>query len=158
MRRRLIFLTGLVPVLFGAALAVYRPPFFARIDAATYDAVLRSGALRTPAGYVAIVDIDDRSLASFGQWPWRRDLIGRLITSLRAAGARSIALDVIFPEPDRRGADGPSGDAADGPTDRALAQVLRDSGAVLGYGITFDPGARSSPGCAEHPLPVTIVR
>jgi adenylate cyclase len=158
-RRRLVFLSGLVPVLFGAVLAIYRPPFFARLDAATYDAVLRSTGARAPAGLVAIVDIDERSLAAVGQWPWRRDVMGRLITSLRDSGAWVIALDVIFAEPDRRGGgDVNQADSSTASTDRALADVLRDSGAVLGYGLTFDPGGPSGAGCVQHPFPLTLVQ
>jgi adenylate cyclase len=159
MRRRLVFLSGLVPVLFGVVLAVYRPPFFARLDAAAYDALLRSTEVRGPAGLVAIVDIDERSLAEIGQWPWRRDVMGRLITSLRAAGARVIALDVMFAEPDRRGGGGDDQDQSSASsTDLELAEVLRDSGAVLGYGLTFDSGGPSGRGCVQQPLPLAIVR
>jgi adenylate cyclase len=159
-RRRLVFLSGLVPVIFGAVLAIYRPPLFTRLDAAAYDALLRSTTPRGPAGRIVIVDIDERSLASVGQWPWRRDVVGHLITSLRDAGASAIALDVIFAETDRRGGstetDRPESTAA--PTDRALADVVRDSGAVLGYGLTFDPGGPSGTGCVHHPLPLAIVQ
>ncbi|MBV6656874.1 MAG: adenylate/guanylate cyclase domain-containing protein [Devosiaceae bacterium] len=50
---------------------------------------------------VRIVDIDDAALAQHGQWPWPRDLLADLVTTLHAAGAAVIALDMIFPEPDR---------------------------------------------------------
>src|SRR6476469_5985499 len=100
-RRRRVFLSGLVPVIAAAMLAIYRPAFFARLDDATYDAVVRSAGTRQTAGRVAIVDVDERSLAAVGQWPWPRDVMGRLITSLRAGGASVIAIDVIFAESDR---------------------------------------------------------
>ena len=32
-----------------------------------------------------IVDVDDRSLTTIGQWPWRRDVIGELIARLAHA-------------------------------------------------------------------------
>src|SRR4051812_40462845 len=144
--RRVIFLTGVVPVLVTAALAIFRPPLFSRVDDAAYDMVVRTSDIPAPAGRVAIVDVDERSLATVGQWPWRRDVMGRLITSLGEAGASVIAIDVIFAEPDRhQGSDAPS-EASAGP-DHALARVLRDSGAVLGYGLTFDPGGPSADTC-----------
>jgi adenylate cyclase len=50
---------------------------------------------------VRIVDIDDESLRRLGQWPWPRDRVARLIDQLARAGPASIALDIVFAEPDR---------------------------------------------------------
>lgn len=157
-RRRLVLLTGILPILFGAILAVYRPPSFARLDDASYDIVVRSAGTRAPTGRVAIVDVDERSLASIGQWPWRRDVMGQLITALRQRGAAVIGIDVIFAESDRHDPDaGPTGLDADAP-DRALADTLRDSGVVLGYGLTFDPAGPAKRACVLRPLPLALVQ
>jgi adenylate cyclase len=48
-----------------------------------------------------IVDLDEASLAEFGQWPWPRTLLARLIDNLTAAGAAGIGFDIVFAEPDR---------------------------------------------------------
>ena len=157
-RRRLVFLSGVAPILITAALAIYRPPFFARLEAAAYDAVVRAATPPAPAGRIAIVDIDERSLASVGQWPWRRDVMGGLITSLRSAGAAVIAIDVIFAESDRHDYGAVPRDVSSAAPDQALAAVLHESGAVLGYGLMFDAGAPSARGCILHPLPLAIVR
>ena len=153
-----MFLSGIVPVLLAALLATYRPPAFARADDAAYDIVVRTAARRAPAGRVAIVDVDERSLAAVGQWPWRRDVIGRLITSLRAAGASVIAVDVVFAEADRQGESGArwNGDTSGSP-DSELAAAVRDNGVVLGYGLTFDPGG-SARHCMLKPFDPTVVR
>ena len=50
---------------------------------------------------VTIIDIDEKSLAKFGQWPWPRTLVAQLIDKLREAGASVIAFDIDFAEPDR---------------------------------------------------------
>ncbi len=50
---------------------------------------------------VTIVDIDEKSLAKLGQWPWPRTRIADLVTNLTNLGAVVIAFDVIFSEPDR---------------------------------------------------------
>ena len=62
---------------------------------------MRSSIIQPPGKRVVIVDIDERSLMTLGQWPWRRDVIGRLITRLRDMGASVIGLDIIFAEADR---------------------------------------------------------
>jgi len=59
--------------------------------------------LETPG--VAIVDIDEESLARYGQWPWPRDLIARLLGSLQQQGAAGIAIDIVFAERDRTSLD-----------------------------------------------------
>jgi adenylate cyclase len=50
---------------------------------------------------VAIVDVDDESLAALGQWPWPRTRMAALVDRLTALGAVVIGFDVYFPEPDR---------------------------------------------------------
>jgi adenylate cyclase len=50
---------------------------------------------------VRIVDIDEESLKRLGQWPWPRDLMARLVDRLGELGAATVALDIIFAEPDR---------------------------------------------------------
>ena len=50
---------------------------------------------------VTIVDIDEKSLAKFGQWPWPRTRIADMIINLSRLGAVAIAFDIVFAEPDR---------------------------------------------------------
>src|SRR6266516_6142788 len=50
---------------------------------------------------VVIIDIDEKSLAKFGQWPWPRTRIADLVANLTRLGAVVIAFDIIFSEPDR---------------------------------------------------------
>lgn len=48
-----------------------------------------------------IVAIDEVSLQRFGQWPWPRTQLARLIDRLRAARPAAIGVDILFPEADR---------------------------------------------------------
>jgi adenylate cyclase len=50
---------------------------------------------------VTIVDIDEKSLATLGQWPWPRSIMADIVADLTRLGAVVIAFDVMFPEPDR---------------------------------------------------------
>jgi adenylate cyclase len=50
---------------------------------------------------VRVIDIDEASLAKHGQFPWPRSLMARFVQRLNALGAAVIALDILFPEPDR---------------------------------------------------------
>ena len=154
--RRFVLLCGLAPAVLTAALVIYRPPFFAQLDRRAYDVLLRSSALRPPDGQVAIVDIDDRSLAAIGQWPWRRDLVASLVTQLRQQGARVVALDIVFSEPDRSSSGPVPGSVT--PSDAELARALQEGGTVLGYGLTFTGSDEGLRPCVLHPLPLPILQ
>lgn len=58
---------------------------------------------RVSNGQVVIVDIDEASLQDnqFGQWPWPRYQIARLVDKLSALGAKTIVFDMTFSERDR---------------------------------------------------------
>jgi adenylate cyclase len=122
--RLLLVLCGLIPTLAVAALSLYRPALFSSLESRVYDTIVRASAPRPPSGRIVIVDVDERSLAAVGQWPWRRDLVATLIDRLRALGASTIALDIMFAEPDRDAGTGPAPDAV-------LADSLRAGGVVL---------------------------
>lgn len=47
---------------------------------------------------VIIVDIDDKSLAAEGRWPWPRDKLADLVQAIQAGGAAVTTLDLIFPQ------------------------------------------------------------
>jgi len=161
-RRRLVFLCGVVPVLAAAVLGVLRPTSLARLDDSVYDILLRSTPTKGPRQNVVIVDVDDRSLSTIGQWPWRRDVVGKLITRLRNAGASVIALDIIFAESDRYGQPGDSEERSPGRTattpDAALAGALHEGRVVLGYGLTFDAAPRPQRPCVLRPVGIVVVQ
>src|SRR5829696_32428 len=100
-RRRRMLLCGLIPAAVAIVLTVYRPGVVTGLDDRVYDRMLRWSRSAPPQGNVIVVDVDQRSLLAVGQWPWRRDVIGRLIARIRDLGAAAIALDVIFSERDR---------------------------------------------------------
>jgi adenylate cyclase len=50
---------------------------------------------------VRIVNIDEKSLAKFGQWPWPRTVVADLVNNLTRLGPAAIGFDVMFAEPDR---------------------------------------------------------
>ena len=153
-----MFLCGAGAVIVAAAFTVFPPAFLPRLDTAAYDILVRSARTRPPDGRVVIVDVDERSLAAIGQWPWRRDLIGELIARLRNMGAATVALDMVFAEPDRYGDPGstPNADARH-PFDEALAEMLRGGRVVLGYAMRFDERAEKH-ACVLHPVAPALLQ
>jgi CHASE2 domain-containing sensor protein len=107
----LAVLSSLIFVLFAIL-----PP--KRVDDVLYDVLARANGRPADAS-ILIVDIDDRSLAQLGAWPWSRDIHGQMIDRLNAAGASTIVYDVLFSQP-----------SSDPARDQALGQAIARSGKV----------------------------
>ena len=149
---RVFILGAMVPSLIAALLCVWQPSRFIRLEHSVYDILVRAAGTRPHSGQILIVDVDDRSLAALGQWPWSRQMIANLLTEIRTLEAAVVALDVMFPEPDRH-------DDGIVTPDEALAGVLRKGGVLLGYGFTFDrvDATPASPSCLKHPASVAVL-
>ena len=76
---------------------------------------------------VRIADIDEKSLAKFGQWPWSRTVLAKMVDRLRELGAAVIAFDVLLSEPDRTA---PKAIAATLPDDAAFVEVKAQMAAL----------------------------
>lgn len=100
----------LIQILLGLAIACafvghagrfYQIPLVSVLDAFIYDARLR---LTMPGGVderVVILDIDEKSLAEGGRWPWSRDKMAALLDRLfDHYGIAVLGFDVVFAEPD----------------------------------------------------------
>ncbi|OWW18770.1 CHASE2 domain-containing protein [Noviherbaspirillum denitrificans] len=88
--------------LLAALQITYLPPipFIERLDVLAYDMRMRvqKGELDPR---VVIVDIDEKSIAEVGRWPWSRNVIAKLIETLdQKYFVKSVSFDVIFSEVD----------------------------------------------------------
>jgi serine phosphatase RsbU (regulator of sigma subunit)/CHASE2 domain-containing sensor protein len=64
----------------------------------SYQRVLPRERISAPA---TIVEIDEETLAEYGQWPWPRTLVAELATRIAEHEPAAIGFDLLFPEPDR---------------------------------------------------------
>lgn len=81
-----------------AVLVIWRPTYTEFLELKFYDIKFRVRGPLKPGPDIAIVAVDDASLQKVGRWPWSREDIGRLISKVKAAGPRVLALDIIFAE------------------------------------------------------------
>lgn len=93
--------TGVAVLLGLLLLRGYDPPLLQYLRSAGFDQLQRIWPREKADLPVRIVDIDERSLAELGQWPWSRKVLARLVDELNTLGAAVVAFDIIFPEPDR---------------------------------------------------------
>src|SRR5437868_2858680 len=91
-----------VGLLIGlAALRIADPPPIEEFRVRTFDTFQVLDPRVKTAKPVRIVNIDENSLAKYGQWPWPRTLVADLVTNLTRLGAVAIGFDIMFAEPDR---------------------------------------------------------
>jgi len=136
-----------------------------------YDLLLSANRGKS-SSIPVIVDIDEKSLKQYGQWPWPRYRIATLINKLRNLGALSIGLDMLFAEEDRASIHsirkelsrdfGIKLDFREVPqdlrdNDQRLAKALSGGSVVLGYQFLFDEGSDSE-SCLLHPIHVNELR
>jgi CHASE2 domain-containing sensor protein/predicted Ser/Thr protein kinase len=72
--------------------------FFGTLERRYYDFASTSTS-RQPSDRIAIIAIDDQSIANIGRWPWPRDIHAQLIDQLAGAKAKTIAHTAFFFEP-----------------------------------------------------------
>jgi serine/threonine-protein kinase len=70
------------------------------IEKKTFDIRSRLSASGERNPDIEIVVIDDEDLAEIGRFPWPRNILARAINNLAMAGAKVIALDIMFNEPE----------------------------------------------------------
>ena len=118
-----------------------------------YD-VASTSSSRQPSDRIAVIAIDDQSIANIGRWPWPRDVHAKLIDQLAAAKAKTIVHTTFFFEPqvdrglvfikkmkDLLAGAPPEVAAATGGTHEQLAKVISeaevalDSDAILAMSI-----------------------
>ncbi len=115
-----------------------------------------------PQNPILIVDIDERSLAKFGQWPWPRSQVAEIINRLRSFDVKVIGLDIMFLEPDRTSpkafsrrypnlAGGFDSLVMTQDPDRQLGSALANTDSVLGYVMLTQNDGLKKP--AEVPFP-----
>ena len=157
---------SLIPLLFALLHVSSLLPIgvLQRLDDIIYDARLRATMPKTLDDRVVIVDIDEKSLAEVGRWPWGRnklaDLVDELFTGQKIA---LLGFDVVFAEADessglKRLKQLAQNEMRDQPGfsdrlnqmqanldyDAAFAKSLQGRPVVLGYYFTSDRDGRSN--------------
>ena len=135
-----------------------------RLDDIIYDARLRVTMPKTVDERIVIVDIDEKSLAEFGRWPWGRNKLATLVDELFVKHQVALlGFDVVFAESDessglKRLQELAQNELRDQPAfadklgqlqagldyDAAFAQAIKNRPVVMGYYLTSDRDGRVS--------------
>ena len=153
-----------------AALALYLadPIAVQNLRLAQFDQLQRWHPRAYTPVPVRVVDIDEASLQTHGQWPWPRTRVADLVERLHSAGARVIAMDVLLSEPDRNAPtamaqlwNDPKASAALAhlpDPDQTLANRLSTSPVVLGSSLARQAlGTTAALTASVPPMPYRLV-
>ncbi|HVI91060.1 MAG TPA: CHASE2 domain-containing protein [Dongiaceae bacterium] len=147
-------------VLIGVlGLRIWDPGVLRDMRLQIFDLFQRASPRHYVDAPVRIIDIDETSLSKYGQWPWPRQVVARLVDNLRKRGVASITFDIVFAEPDRTApmamqklwqAGDKSGTlhdilAALPDPDAELAAALRTAPVVTGFVLTSESSQQAPP-------------
>ena len=93
-----------VSVIILLGLKVYNPLPLQTLQLKTFDLYQKFGNNYKSKSLV-MLDISDQALNKEGQWPWKRDKLGRTIINAYKNGAALVFLNVVFVHKDRLGGD-----------------------------------------------------
>ncbi|MEW5908399.1 MAG: CHASE2 domain-containing protein [Thermodesulfobacteriota bacterium] len=152
-------------------LYVQKPFLLSSFELKIFDTLVRSIPGQKSPNSPVIVDIDDRSLEQFGQWPWPRYRTASLMDKLIDLGALAVGIDILFSEPDRTslyriiqemerdlnaGIPLPpiSSELLD--NDQAMISTLKKGALILGFAFSFHQDKTPNDGHIS-PKPVNII-
>ena len=99
------------------------------------------GTLPVPSD-IAIVAIDEKSIAAYGRFPWPRQVLAKAIDVVKASDPKVIAVDVIFADPTTP------------ENDDALARSILNAGNVVLGAQLIDSPVHGGPATWLMPMPV----
>jgi HD-GYP domain-containing protein (c-di-GMP phosphodiesterase class II) len=98
---RWFVLAGVLFAIFFGIAEIKQWPLQQEADHVLLDEALKGSANHHLASHVVVIDLDEKSLAALGQWPWPRYQVASLIQHIAKAKPSAIGLDLMFPEADR---------------------------------------------------------
>ena len=96
---------GLVLLVALFLLRIWNPHWLEEMKLRSFDFYQKISPRVYSEAPVVIVDIDEDSLSTYGQWPWPRTLLADLLSRLYQWQVAAVAFDVVFAEPDRASPD-----------------------------------------------------
>jgi adenylate cyclase len=109
--------TAIITLLLILTIRVYDPKFVESVRLRYFDTLITSKT--STQNNIYTVNIDEKSLEQYGQWPFPRDVYGNIIKDLYKRKAGLVVFNVLMPEPDRNG------------KDAVLAEVMKNHPVVL---------------------------
>lgn len=158
--RPMVLSLGLTLLFASHSAGLLSLPGLTQLEAQLYDARVRYSASNEPDDRIVILDIDEKSLAEIGRWPWNRIRMAELIDQLfDQYGIAVLGFDIVWAESETSQFEALSQDLARRlpgrelgalpDTDQVFAQSIANRPVVLGYYFNSAKGSKNS-----LPMPV----
>jgi diguanylate cyclase (GGDEF)-like protein/PAS domain S-box-containing protein len=89
-----------VTLLVAVTMIWLDPALLDRVESENYDLRFRIRGVEQPGPETVVVAADEKTAAAFGRWPFSHRYLAAAIDRLKADGAKVIAFDIIFPQPE----------------------------------------------------------
>ena len=135
-----IYIAGVALVAVLAALIWAASWFYPALQEAWFDLCQRAWPRTVERMPATVVEIDDRSIARFGQWPWPRSRLADLLRLIERDKPLAIGVDILMSEPDRLSPDRLlAGSGASDPVLEERIRALPSSDTELARAIAAGP-------------------
>jgi adenylate cyclase len=95
--------TAIITLILILTVRIADPAFVESVRLRYFDTLITGKTATQNSIYT--VNIDEKSLEQYGQWPFPRDVYAGIIKDLYDRGAGLVVFNVLMPEPDRSGKD-----------------------------------------------------
>ena len=99
------YLIFFVLLIFLITLKFINPSFIKSISFISFDLYQKVFPLEKRETDVIIIDIDEKSLGKFGQFPWSRSVFAKIIENVKVSEPKAIGFDIFFSEKDKQSPD-----------------------------------------------------
>jgi len=111
---------------------IYDPQLVEEFRLSVFDQYIQSLPVEQ-SNDIVLINIGEKSLEKYGQYPWPRQYYAQMISDLRNANAGMIGFTIMFPEADRFGGD------------EVFASWIKDNGIILSQDADSSGRASKAP-------------
>jgi serine phosphatase RsbU (regulator of sigma subunit) len=155
-------------VLIAGALTlrIIDPGIVTELRVRSFDLIERLWPRTSALAPVVIVDIDEKSLARYGPWPWPRHMVAQLVRRIAQGHPRVLGIDILFADRDRLSPTELARELPDLPpaVAEALAQLppsdgdLAEAMAAVPTVLALAPGGEANARSSSPPPRLTPIR
>ena len=98
------YITFIILLVILITVKVINPPFVKSVSYLSFDVYQKIFSEKKETN-VVIVDIDEKSLGKFGQFPWNRNVFAKILDQLNGSNPKAVGFDIFFTEKDKQSPD-----------------------------------------------------